>query len=223
MEDERERALVRMDEIAHAFIARVAPVSFSLADTSAERETTFRLRAQAVLDHGWAQPEDVPIGIERDRFDDRATHIAGWDGARMVATARLVVPIPGDTLPTEEHFEIADLPTGSCANLDRMVVDQTCADPGHRIFLALAFQGWIEMRKQGFNAFLGVVTPGMLRLYRRLGLHVTPVGAPRVYWGEERLPCLFDPVGGFTAPGTTAPIAVNEWASHLTDGHCPET
>jgi hypothetical protein len=37
----------------------------------------------------------------------------------------------------------------------------------------------------------------MVRLYRRAGWRVTPIGAPRVYWGEERTPCHFDPFTGF--------------------------
>ncbi|HYI24115.1 MAG TPA: hypothetical protein VD767_01790 [Thermomicrobiales bacterium] len=213
MDDDRERALARMDALAQTLIARVAPVRFGLASTAEEREATYRLRARAVLDHGWATPDDVPGGIERDRFDDCAVHLAGWVGDRMVTTARLVVPVPNDTLPTGEHFEITvPLPAG-CANLDRMVVAGDSADPGHRIFVALAFHGWAEMRRRGYHAFVGVVTPGMLRLYRRLGFHVIPVGEPRVYWGEERLPCLFDPLNGFTQPGTQAAVSLEAWAT----------
>lgn len=215
MDDDRERALARMDDLAHAGLARVAPIRFDLARTAAEKEATYRLRALAVLDHGWARPDDLPGGIERDRYDDRAMHLTGWHGDHLVTTGRLVFPLPGEMLPTEEHFAITTPLPGSCANLDRMVVAGDHADPGHRIFLSLAFHGWIEMRRHGFNAFIGVVTPGMLRLYRRLGLHVTPIGEPRLYWGEERLPCLFDPLVGFTQPGTRAAITVDEWASRV--------
>ena len=215
MDDDRERALARMDDLAQRLIARVAPVRFGLATTPADKEATYRLRAQAVLDHGWGTAEDVPGGIERDRYDDRAVHLAGWDGARLVTTGRLVFPMPGDTLPTAEHFTITHpLPAG-CANLDRMTVGRDHADPGHRIFTALAFHGWIELRRHGYASFVGVVTPGMLRLYRRVGFHVTQIGEPREYWGEVRIPCLFDPVAGFTQPGSGTALSVDEWATRI--------
>jgi N-acyl-L-homoserine lactone synthetase len=212
MDDEREHVLARMDTLAHTLVARAAPVHFGLARTADEKEATYRLRAQAVLAHGRAGPETVPGGIERDRYDERALHLAGWDGQRMVTAGRLVFPVAGDTLPTEEHFQFTSPIPGGCVNLDRMVVAPDHADPGHRIFIALAFHGWIELRRHGFSAFVGVVTPGMLRLYQRIGFQVQPIGEPRIYWGEERLPCLFDPVAGFTHPGSHEHIPLEEWA-----------
>jgi len=52
----------------------------------------------------------------------------------------------------------------------------------------------------------------MLRLYQRIGFQVQPIGEPRIYWGEERLPCLFDPVAGFTRPGSREHIPLEKWA-----------
>src|SRR5690606_25438697 len=137
-----------------------------------------------VLAHGWASPGDLPGGIERDEFDDVATHLAAWDGATLVATGRLVYPAPGRTFPTEAHFEFTCEDRELVVNLDRMAVAPGYADPGHRLFIALAYASWLEIRPRGFHTFLGVISPAVARIYRRVGWDVTVLGPPREYWGE---------------------------------------
>jgi len=111
-----------LDGIAERFIARAAPVRFTRATTDTAWEAIYRLRYEAVVRHGWASPEAFPDGLERDAYDDVAVHVAGWDGERLAATARIVFPTPGLRLPTEEEFALAIESTGQAANVDRLTV-----------------------------------------------------------------------------------------------------
>src|SRR5438132_2727031 len=76
-------------------LARAAPICFAIAQTPAEREALYRLRYQTAIGRGWVKPEDFPDGLERDPYDERAVHLAGWDGTVLAASVRL---------PTEEAF-----------------------------------------------------------------------------------------------------------------------
>lgn len=194
---ERDAFLARADALAGRLVARAAPVRFRAADTPAEREAIYRLRAETVLRRGWAPRDAFPDGVERDVFDDRAELIGGWDGDRLAATARLVYPTPGALLPTETAFDVAVEPAGEVVNLDRMAVAPAHSDADHRMMGALAFACWLAIRHHGYHRFVGVITPGVERLYRRAGWRVTPLGPPRRYWGEDRTPCLFDGAVGF--------------------------
>jgi N-acyl-L-homoserine lactone synthetase len=201
---ERERYLAGVDTLAKTLVDRAAPVRFGVATTPTEREAIWRLRARVIVERGWARADQLPGGMERDRHDDRAIHIAGWEGDTLAATARIVLPSPGEVLPTEEHFEVTAEPQGQIANLDRFIVAREYSNPSHRVTLGLAFACWLELRRNGFHLFLGVVTPGIIRLYRRAGWRVTPIGPSRFYWSEERMPCRFDPFDGFATPIPTA-------------------
>lgn len=196
---EQDAFLARVDALAMRLVARAAPVRFRAAETSAEREAIYRLRAETVLRRGWAPRDALPDGRERDGFDDRAELIGGWDGDRLAATARLVYPVPGAPLPTEAAFDVAVEPAGEVVNLDRMAVAPDYTDAHHRVMGGLAFACWLAIRRHGYHRFVGVITPGMERLYRRAGWRVTPIGPPRRYWGEDRTPCLFDGATGFAA------------------------
>jgi N-acyl-L-homoserine lactone synthetase len=197
---ERHRLLTRLDALAPVLVERAAPVRFAIASSRAQREAVWRLRATAVIEHGWMAPDAFPDGMERDRFDDCAELVAGWDGDTLVATARLVFPTPGKPLPTEDAFGVVAQPRGQVVNLDRLTVARASSDASHRVLIGLVARCWQELRARGYHLWIGVDTPGMIRLYRRLGWHVTPLGPARPYWGAERIPCRFDPVGGITPP-----------------------
>jgi N-acyl-L-homoserine lactone synthetase len=199
-ETDRDAMLTRIDSLAPALIRRAAPVRFALATTPAKREAVFRLRAATVVERGWAPAAAFPDGLERDRHDDSAMLIAGWDGDTIAAAARLVFPTEGIRLPTEEAFDLVAEPAGRIVNLDRMVVARAWSDPGHRVFIGLAARCWLELRGHGYHLWIGTDTPAMLRLYRRIGWTVTVLGPSRQYWGVERLPCRFDPLDGFATP-----------------------
>jgi N-acyl-L-homoserine lactone synthetase len=199
-EMERERYLAGIDTAARTIVERAAPIRFAVAASTAEREAIWRLRADTVIHRGWAPPESFPDGMERDHYDDRAVHIAGWDGDVLAATARIVLPSPDRRSPIETHFGVTVEPRGQVANLDRMIVAPAYSDAHHRILMGLAFACWLELRRCGYHMFAGAITPGIVRLYRRAGWRATPLGQPQMYWAEERTPCQFDPFAGFTQP-----------------------
>ena len=192
-DDPRERYLERIDAVFARLVSRAAFIRFELATDDHARQAVFRLRAEAVLRNGWATPDELPGGIERDEYDDVAIHIAGWDGDKLVTSSRLVFPKPGLILPTEAHLDVTDV-ASDVANLDRMVVAQGYHDASHKVLVALLGQSWKELRLRGFHRAIGTLTPGMIRLYERIGWTVTRIGPPSVYWGEERFPVRFDPL-----------------------------
>src|SRR5574337_912778 len=61
---------------------------FTLAADDAARACAYRLRAQAVIDQGWASAETLPGGLEHDAYDAHAIHVLGWDDDMAIATGR---------------------------------------------------------------------------------------------------------------------------------------
>src|SRR5262245_23288105 len=109
---QESKVLADFDEVATKAIANAAPIGYRLATSDAEREATFRLRCQAVIDRGWAPASDFPDSIERDEFDDIAIHVGGWAGDELAATGRIVLPANGWLLPTEKAFGLIVEPRG---------------------------------------------------------------------------------------------------------------
>ncbi|MBI3950289.1 MAG: GNAT family N-acetyltransferase [Acidobacteria bacterium] len=190
---ETSTASVKLDALAAQLVARARPLRFAVVQSPAEREVVYRLRYDIVIEQGWAKPEDLSEGLERDAYDARAVHIAGWDGEVLAATSRLVLPAPGHRLPTEEAFDLE-------ITTDRPVVDisRICVAPGyrsrqHRVFWGLLGQTWIELRTRGFTQMCAILTPSVVaRMSPSWGLQVVALGAPRPYWGEERFPVLIE-------------------------------
>src|SRR5689334_4026090 len=83
-----ERVMARLLEQAQ-------PITFRVAASDAEKEVTYRLRYEAIMERGWARPEDFPDGLECDSYDERAVHVIGWYGETPVTTGRIVFPEPG--------------------------------------------------------------------------------------------------------------------------------
>jgi hypothetical protein len=188
--------LVALDDIAGMLLAKLLPIQYAIASTEQQREATFRLRYRAVIDRGWARPEDLPDGIERDADDDRAVMVCGWSETKPIAAARLIFPDPAHRLPVESTFDITIEPAGQVVNVDRITVDREYSDAGSRLLLGLLASCWLEIRKRGFHIWAGTDSPGAIRLYRRLGFETTVLGPSRSYWGEERFPVRFDPGSG---------------------------
>lgn len=184
--------LDHLDAIAGRLLATMAPLRFAVAATDADRRATFRLRYEAVLRRGWADPAAFPDGLERDEYDDVAVHLGGWEGDKLVATGRIVFPSPGLRLPTEAAFDLVIEPVGTAANVDRMTIAASHSDVEHRLLLGLLGATWREVRLRGFHIWVGIHSPAMFRLYRRLGLTMEILGPPRLHWGEERYPVRFD-------------------------------
>src|SRR5215813_6527774 len=96
--------LIQLDALAAKLVERAAPIRFAVAQSSAEREAVYKLRCRVVVEKGWGSAADFPDGEEKDSFDERAIQLVGWDGNTIVASGRIVFPIPGQVLPTEKTY-----------------------------------------------------------------------------------------------------------------------
>jgi N-acyl-L-homoserine lactone synthetase len=190
-----ESALALADSLASRIADGAAPIQFRVAQSSVDREAVYRLRYQVVIERGWAQPEDFPDGLERDAYDEKAIHIAGWDEKVLAATCRLVLPGGQSRLPTEQAFDIKVEPAGEVADMGRQIVGRDYSNVRHLVFAALLAKTWLEMRKRGFALVCGDFNPTVTRLYRMIGFDVQQIGPRRKYWGEERFPILVDVAG----------------------------
>lgn len=192
VDTDRQAALALVDRVVIQLVERAAPVRFGLAKTAAERETIYRLRYQVVMAQGWASPDAFPAGMERDEFDDEALHLAGWDRETLIATARLVLPRADRPLPIERAFGIGAEPRGCVVDCTRLLIVPRLRDPSHRVLWGLLGKIWMELRANGFDQVTGTFSAKILGLYQELGIQMRILGAPRIYWGEERYPCMVD-------------------------------
>jgi N-acyl amino acid synthase of PEP-CTERM/exosortase system len=116
-----------IDAIAAQGLVIAAPIRFGVAQSAQEREATFRLRYEVSIERGYARPEELPDGLERDEYDDHAVHVVGWHGDRLATTARLVFPEPRSRLPTEAAFDVEIEPRGRVADMGRVIVARDAA------------------------------------------------------------------------------------------------
>ena len=180
----------RLDLLADQVLADVAPLSLAVATTAADMDAVLRLRYESVIEMGWAQPHDYPDGRERDDYDDGATFVICRDGGELVGATRLVPSVPGRPLLIEKEFgAIAiDAPERVMEGGRVVIPRRHRGDNSHLIMAGLFARGWLAAREQGFDRFVGQVTPLLSDLYRGLGLTVTVLGPARTYFGEERFP-----------------------------------
>jgi N-acyl-L-homoserine lactone synthetase len=171
-------------------------IRVAIAQTPSERNAVYRLRHEQVVGHGWAPPDDLPDGLECDEHDTSAVLVGAWTGGKLVGAMRLVLPTRR-RLPVEEAFDLNVEPQGSVVEAGRLVVAPSHrGDPSHGIWGALFARAWLTMRELGFSLLCGAASPAMVQRLRALGLPFDVLGAPRQYWGEERVPVRLDPAGG---------------------------
>ncbi|HEX2322448.1 MAG TPA: hypothetical protein VHJ18_25995 [Streptosporangiaceae bacterium] len=142
---------------------------YRVAVDDAERQAAYRLRGNAVLDSGWSTAVDIPDGMERDEYDDRAIHVIGWDGDVAMSTGRVVLP-PG--LPTEEVCGLVVEPRGSVVDVGRMCVARTHQNLEHDAFIGLMCRLYLEMREHGFFVACGMMSAPARALMGILGLRL---------------------------------------------------
>src|SRR4051812_41695581 len=157
---------VPLDLLVTRLLAR-SPFDYRLAADDAERDLAYRLRGQVVVERGWRTGDELPGGLERDEFDDRALHVLGWDGDVPMSTGRVVLP-PG--LPTEVACGIVVNPPGEVVDVGRM-----CVVPGHQglehaALIGLMCRLYLEMRAHGYVIACGMMSPRAQVLVRHLGL-----------------------------------------------------
>jgi len=194
-DSQAQELLQQADELARGMVVAAAPLRFCAAQSPEELQAVYRLRYEVVIARGWARPEELPDGLERDEYDECAVHIAAWDGSQIAATSRIVLPAPELVLPTERAFGIKIEPHGQVADMGRQIVARAYSSVQHLVFAALLAQTWLEIHARGFTLVCGDFTPAVTRLYRLMGFQVTQVGPAREFWGEERFPIVVDIVG----------------------------
>jgi N-acyl-L-homoserine lactone synthetase len=194
-----QELLSQADDLARGMVRAAAPLRLSVTQSLEELTAVYGLRYEVIVARGWARPEDLPDGLERDNYDDRAVHIAAWDGTQIAATSRLVLPMPDLLLPTERAFEVKIKPHEQVVDMGRQIVARAYSNVQHLVFAALLGQTWLEMRARGFTLVCGDFSPVVTRLYRLMGFQVAQVGPTREFWGEERFPIVVDVVGSVPA------------------------
>jgi N-acyl-L-homoserine lactone synthetase len=190
--DPTEDVLSLVDNLSRGFIDSVDTIRFDTARSDSDRESVYRLRYQVVVERGWVSPADFPDGLERDHYDANAIHIIGWDGNLVAATSRLVLPRPGEVLPTEEAFNIQIEPRGRVTDMGRQIVAREYSSIRHKVFAALLAKTWLEIRGYGYSLVCGDFSPTVMRLYRMMGFDVKQLGSTHKFWGEERAPIMVD-------------------------------
>ena len=178
---------VPLDLLVTRLLSR-SPFEYRLAADDAERDLAFRLRGRVVVEQGWRAADELPGGLERDEYDDRALHVLGWDGDVAMSTGRVVLP-PG--LPTEQACGIVVDPPGEVVDVGRM-----CVLPGHQglehaALIGLMCRLYLEMRAHGYAVACGMMTARAQVLVRHLGLQIERLGVERRYWNEPRTPVRF--------------------------------
>ena len=182
-----------LTELAERALARLAPLRFELAETDDERDAVLRMRCECILAEGWRRPEDFPDGRERDADDDRAAFVVCRDDDALAGSMRLVVPAPGRPLPAERAFGLRARPPGRVVEVGRLIVAPGArAGQSHRILGGLAARGWLEAARRGYDRTISTATPGLIELYRGLGLRVLVLGPAREHWGARRAPIMIE-------------------------------
>jgi hypothetical protein len=169
-----------------------------------ERDLCYRLRGDAVVERGWRTREELPDGVERDEYDDRAVHVLGWDGPTPMSTGRIVLP-PG--LPTEDACGLRVEPVGRVVDVGRMCVASSHQGLEHAAFVGLLCALYLQVRELGFDVACGMMSPAARSLVGLLGLRLEPLGPERPYWDEPRAPVRFSLLAGLPT-GTPARGAV---------------
>jgi hypothetical protein len=178
---------VPLDALITRMLAR-SPFDYRVAVSDSEREIAYRLRGDAVIDRGWCTAGDLPGGMERDEYDDRAIHVIGWDGNIAMSTGRVVMP-PG--LPTEEACGIVVKPRGRVVDVGRMCVTPSHQSREHAAFIGLMCRLYLVMREQGFRVACGMMSAPARSLMGLFGLQLEILGPERTYWHESRAPVRF--------------------------------
>lgn len=195
----RASGLDALDRLSQQLLAAAdaGGIRVVVAETSSEQDAIYRLRHEQVVGQGWAPPDDLPDGLERDAHDPFAVQLGAWTRGTLVGAMRLVLPSARLGLPVEEAFALTIEPRGRVVEAGRLVVTPAHrGDPAHRIWGALFARAWLIMRGLGFSLLCGAASPEMVQRLRGLGLPFEVLAAPRPYWGEQRVPVRLDPASG---------------------------
>jgi N-acyl-L-homoserine lactone synthetase len=180
-----------LDRACAEILEKASPLRVEPAGSEGEREACFRLRYRCVVDQGWADPSDFPDGLERDAYDELATHLCAWDGPEPAGTVRLIFPKGGVMLPIEREFGVKLRPPGEVVDGGRLVVAPGYrGEAGHRVLAALFSRCWELARAEGYSRFAALAPAPIIALYRGQGIRLEVLGEARPFWGEQRRPII---------------------------------
>jgi N-acyl-L-homoserine lactone synthetase len=189
--DPSRAALTDLERAALEFTTSIAPLRIGRTCNAADLAAIFRLRGAEIIERGWASPDALLAGHDRDEYDDDAVQIAIWESDDVVGTCRLLLPSQQRLLPIERAFDLRLAPHGRVVQWSRLVLDHAHrGDPQHRLAIACFAALWLETNQRGFTACAGVIAKPMLDLYRAMGMSFEIVAAPRFVEGELRYPAL---------------------------------
>jgi hypothetical protein len=180
--------IVALDALAGQLLLR-AGVRIGVAHTIVELGAVHRLRHR---DAGTA-----PEAVEPEPYDDHSLHLAAWRGSALAATMRLVLPVPGRRLPTEDAFGLDVEPRGEVVDVGDLIVGPAAqGDAGHRVWGGLFALAWQEARARDYTVMAGIASRQLVERYRSLGVHVERLGPARTEAGAEHYPIRLDPAAG---------------------------
>ncbi len=214
---EMDVALRIVDAAATVRMAQARPVCFRVAESAAEREEVYRLRHQLLVAEGWLRAEDQPDGRDHDAYDERSVQITAWEGPAFAGVARVILPVPGQPLYSEQAYGLTLEPRGRVVEASRLFVAPAFRDGQVRIFAGLVGMVWLVGRQAGYDALCGTVTAATHRLYRRLGLEFVQVAPALEHLSQWRYPFLVDVVGSAARVQARWP----EWCAPAVAGREP--
>ena len=185
-----------LDALAGQLLLR-AGVRVGVAHTIVELGAVHRLRHREISSESFTPLGSEPDVLGPDPYDDRALHLAAWRGTSLVATIRLVLPVPGRSLPTEDAFGLRIEPRGEVVDIGRLLAGPGhLGDPAHRAWGGLFGLAWQEARARSYTVMAGVASKRLVERYRSLGVNVELLGEPRTDSGVEVYPLRLDPAAG---------------------------
>lgn len=167
------------------------------ADTDELLDRVFRLRFQVYcVERGFEDSGQYPDGRERDADDVRSMHFLVLDRASGVAagTVRLILPQGGGDLPVFRliggQSARRSLPPHATGEISRFAVAKAYRRPveagwssaaGRRTGLPIITFGLIQAIVMmsaigGVTHIVAMMEPALMRLLRRLGIELNPVG-----------------------------------------------
>jgi hypothetical protein len=170
--------IAALDALSGQLLLR-AGVRIGVAHTIVELGSVHRLRHR----HLGTEPE----AGEPDPYDDHALQLAAWRGTALVATMRLVLPVPGRRLPTEDAFDLDIEPRGEVVDLGDLLVGPGFRGDPHRAWGGLFALAWQEARARSYTVLAGAASTQLVERYRTLGVHVEILGPPRTELHPVRL------------------------------------
>jgi putative hemolysin len=120
-----------------------------LATSAEERQATFRLRHEIFTSLG-AHVSGAGAGLDQDEFDEVCQHIAVWDGARLAATSRVLLPEAARRMGSYFSATEFDLSALVRKHDDILEIGRVCVHPDYRssqaVTMMFRFVTWLALR-----------------------------------------------------------------------------